>query len=218
MLEDRRSPKLSRMEKWTVLASIVVWWIKSGSTWCCWQRHHSNRKAGSSPFHLGTAGGRWTFIFLYLSAVLPADTSSVSGCHVLFKAPIISMLNIITQPVNMRAGLNKEYFTLPWLEKAFCHGLSTLIPAPARPWRLYSVWQRRARDSFSWHPRTSPHCHPPLKYHINSNKVLPYRSPWRPELLEEVGGGGGRHPRLNDRRQWWCRWCSVGTSCPQALG
>lgn len=85
------------------------------STWSCWQLHHSKQKGSGRPLHLVTAGAvGHSFSFncqlccLLSSGRCAADTSSVSGWHFLFKAPIISMLNIITHPVNMRTDWIKN--------------------------------------------------------------------------------------------------------------
>lgn len=102
--------------------------------------------------------------------------------------------------------------------KQFCHVLSTLISALGWLWRLYSMWQRRAGDSFSWHPGTH-----------HTDTLL-----WSATLIlikhcltrahEDQGCWGGAdasiNTRLNEGRQWWRRWCggAGGTSCPQALG
>lgn len=79
---------------------------------------------------------------------------SVSRCYVLFHVLIFSMYNIIAHPVNMRTDWIKNTLLSLGPGKQFCHLLSTLITALRWLWRLYSMWQRRAGDSFSWHPGT----------------------------------------------------------------
>ena len=79
---------------------------------------------------------------------------SVSRYYVLFQALIFSVYNIIAHPVNMRTDWIKNTLLSLGPGKQFCHVLSTLISALGWLWRLYSMWQRRAGDSFSWHPGT----------------------------------------------------------------
>lgn len=79
---------------------------------------------------------------------------SVSHYYVLFQALIFSMYNIIAHPVNTRTDWIKNTLLSLGPGKQFCHVLSTLISALGWLWRLYSMWQRRAGDSFSWHPGT----------------------------------------------------------------
>lgn len=79
---------------------------------------------------------------------------SVSYGYALFKALIFCMYNIIAHPVNMGTDWIKNTLLSLGPGKQFCHVLSTLISAPGWLWCFYSMWQRRAGDSFSWHPGT----------------------------------------------------------------
>lgn len=150
--------------------------------WSCWQLHHSKQKGRGRPITPCACRGRWTFVFLYLSTVLSAELRPMCCWHKLrLRLPLCLQgsdhLHVKYNHSRRKHEnrFNKEYLAFPWPEKPFCHALSTLILALGRLRRLYSVWQRRARDSFSWHPGTSPHWHSPLKCHINSHKVLPYQ-------------------------------------------
>lgn len=124
----------------------------------------SKRQEGfAKPFH---CRGHLIFIFsnrhmcsLASSVECPVFVQrltqpSVSRCYVLSEALILSMYNIIAHPVNMRTDWIKNTLLSLGSGKHFCHVLSTLISALGWLGCLYSMWQRRAGDSFSWHPGT----------------------------------------------------------------
>lgn len=167
---------------------ITVWWIQPQAG-PVGNYIIQNRKAGAAPLHPVTVGPvGHSFSFNCQPCRLPrsvrraADTSSVSGCHFLFKAPIISMLNIITQPVNMRADWIKN--TL--LSLGLKNTCVMCCPPSSRLWvGSGTLIQRDRGEPGTLFPGTPVphHWHSPLKCHINSNKVLPYQGPWRPGLF-----------------------------------
>lgn len=92
----------------------ATWWIKPLSD-PVGNYIIQNRRAGAVPLHLvpvGAIGHSFSFTCQLCcppsSGRRAADTSSVSGCHFVFKAPIISMLNIIVHAVNTRRDLIKN--------------------------------------------------------------------------------------------------------------
>lgn len=159
---------------------------------------------------------------------------NVPSCAVTFSSGLWScaVYNIIAHPVNMRTDWIKNTLLSLGPGKQFCHLLSTLISALGRLWRLYSMWQRRAGDSFSWHPGTRRT--DTLLWSatlILIKRRLTRANEDRGCWWEREGGGdggagvwwegGGRHrinTTLNEGRQWWRRWCGSagGTSRPQA--
>lgn len=91
---------------------------------------------------------------MFTSKLFPAWRNALSHTMFFFKALILPVHNIIAHPVNMRTDWIKNTLLSLGPGKQFCHVLSTLISALGWLWRLYSMWQRRAGDSFSWHPGT----------------------------------------------------------------
>lgn len=114
----------------------------------------------------------------------------------------------MAHPVNMIADWIKNTLLSLGTGKQFCHVLSTLILVLCLPWRLYSMWQRRARDSFSWHPGTS-HTDTLL---WSATLILIKRCLTRAHEDQGCWGAGGSiNTRLNEGRRWaqvvWqCRW------------
>lgn len=102
-------------------SGITVWWIRPQPD-PVGNYIIQNRRARAVPLHLvpvGAIGHSFSFTCqlrcLLSSGRCAADTSSVSGCRFVFKAPIISMLNIITHAVNMRTDLIKNTLLSPGL-------------------------------------------------------------------------------------------------------
>lgn len=189
-----------------------------------------NRKAAAAPLRLVTVGAvghslsfNCQLCCLLSSGRCAADTSFVSGCHFLFKAPIISTLNIITHPVNMRTD---------WIKHTLLSlGLKNTSVMRCPP----SYWLWVGCGTFIQCDRGEPGTlFPGTLVPPHTDTLL-----WSATLIlikccltrahEDqgcwgwgvVGGADIRiNTRLNEGRQWWCRWCgnARGTSCPQALG